>query len=145
MWYLSIETPLRKNSIRLLYLICSELFIKSCSLFQLWENSPISPQKKQHRNEVFFGKVDGIKHQNLLKWNPTISVFHGNTEIIYWWIFEIHQLFYPCKITDEFCSSPLVIFQNMAYIFMQVIRNGKTFHHLSIFYYHNLAKCSVFN
>ena len=28
---------------------------------------------------------------------------------------------------------------------MQVIRNGKTFHRLSIFYYHDLAKCSVFN
>ena len=34
------------------------------------------------------------------------------------------------EIIGEFCSSPLAIFLNMAYIFMQIIRNGKTFDRL---------------
>ena len=49
------------------------------------------------------------------------------------------------QIIDKFCASPLVTFRNMAYMFMQVIRNEKTFHRLSIFYYHDLTECSVFN
>ena len=36
---------------------------------------------------------------------------------------------------DKFCSSPLEFFLNMAYIFMQVIKNGKTFHRLSFFHF----------
>ena len=43
------------------------------------------------------------------------------------------------QIIDKFCSSPLVIFLNMAYIFMQVLKNGKKLIVFTIFYHHDLA------
>ena len=79
--YLSIEIPLRQNSIRLFCLICSELFNKSCSLCLLWENSPISPPPAPPKKTV--KKVVTLKYQNYLKWNPTIIVSNGITEIIF--------------------------------------------------------------
>ena len=33
----------------------------------------------------------------------------------------------------------------MAYILLQAVRNGETFHRFSIFYCHDWAKCSVFH
>ena len=36
----------------------------------------------------FFGKVVSLQHPNLVKWNPTISIFLGITEIIFWFIFQ---------------------------------------------------------
>ena len=88
MWYLSIETPLRQNSIRLLYLTCPELFSKSCYLWLILEDLPTSAPRKKNRAGVFFDKIVGLNHQNLLTWKPTIIVFLGITEIIISWIFE---------------------------------------------------------
>ena len=34
-----------------------------------------------------FGKIVSLQHPNLLKWNPTISVFFGITDIVFWVIF----------------------------------------------------------
>ena len=64
-WYLSIETPLRQNSIRLLYLTCSELFSKSYSLCLLWENSSISLAPLPHPSPSPKKKRDGVFLVNL--------------------------------------------------------------------------------
>ena len=72
---------------------------------------------------MFFGKV-GLQHPNLLKWNPTMR-FLGVTEIIFWWIFQNSYYMESLQIIEKFCSGPLAIFLNMAYIFMQVIGNAK--------------------
>ena len=73
--------------------------------------------KKKNRDELFFGKVIGLQHRNLLKWNFTISVFLGITEIIFWCIFENNYM-ESWEIIDEFYLRSLVIFLNMAYIFL---------------------------
>ena len=39
--------------------------------------------KKNNHNEVFFGKVSGLQHPDLLKRNPTMSVFLRIPEIIF--------------------------------------------------------------
>ena len=91
----------------------------------------------------FFGKVVGLQHPYLLIWNPTMGVFLGIIEIIFWWVF--HYYMESLQIIDWFYSSPLVIFQNMVYIFMQVIRNARHFIVFPFFYYHDQAKYSVFN
>ena len=62
MWYLSIETPLRQNSIRLLYLTCPELFSKSCYLWLILEDLPTSAPRKKNRAGVFFDKIVGLNH-----------------------------------------------------------------------------------
>ena len=42
------------------------------------------PLPKKAVTEFFlFGKVVGLQHQNLLKWNPMIIVFLGVTETIF--------------------------------------------------------------
>ena len=44
-------------------------------------------KQKKNRDGVFlsfFGKVVGLQHQNLLKWNPKMGVFLDITEIIFW-------------------------------------------------------------
>ena len=63
-----------------------------------------------------FGKVVGLQHPNLLKWNPKISVFLGVTDIIFWGIFGNSYYMESLQIIDKFCSSHLMIFLNMAYI-----------------------------
>ena len=90
-------------------------------------------EKKKKSDVAFFDKVVNLQHPNLLKWNPTMNVFLGVTEFIFWWLLENIYNMESLQIIDKFCSSPLVIFLNMAYIFIQVIRNGKAFHRLSIF------------
>ena len=62
----------------------------------------------------FFGKK--LQYPNLLKWNSTISVILGITNIIFWGIFRNKYYMESLQITDKFCLSPLIIFLNMAYI-----------------------------
>ena len=103
----------------------------------------LPPPKKKKTGWSFFGKVVGLQHPNLLNWNLTMSFFLEITDLI---LIDFTLLYGILPNTiDKFCSSPLVIFLNMTYIFMQVIGNRKTFHRLSIFCYHDPAKCSVFN
>ena len=92
---------------------------------------------KEKRDGFLFGNVVSLQRRNLLKSNPTI--IFGITEISFWWIFQNSYYMESLQIIDKFFPSFLVIFSNMAYIFMQVIRNEKIFHRFSIFYYHNLA------
>ena len=73
--------------------------------------------------EFFFCKVVVLQHPNLIKW----SGFFAITGIMFWWIFHNSYYMESLQLIDKFCSSPLVTFLNIAYIFMQVIRNGKTF------------------
>ena len=120
-----------------------------CSLCLFWENSTHSKKKQKQTNKqkkchddfffFFFGKVIGLQHVNLLKWNPTVSVFHGVTEIIFWWIIQNSYYMQSLQIIDKFDSCSLIVFLTMAYIFIKLIRNGKSFHRLSTFYYHDLA------
>ena len=83
-------------------------------------------------------KVADLVHPNLLKWNPTMSVFLEITEIIFWWIFQNSYYIESFQIIDKICSGRLVIFLKLGYIFIQDIGNGKTFHLLSIFYFNIL-------
>ena len=100
-------------------------------------------KKTNKRNAMMiffsFGKVVGLQHLNLLKWNPMVSVFHGVTEIIFWWIIQNSYYIESLQMIDKFYSCSLIVFLTMAYIFIKLIRNGKSFHRLSIFYYHDLA------
>ena len=101
-------------------------------------------QKKKTRWS-YFGKVVGLQHPNLLKWNATIRVFLVITDIMFWGIFRNSNYMEPLQITDKFCSSSSVIFQHVSHIVISVvIRNGKTFHLLSILYHHDLVKLCVF-
>ena len=74
------------------------------------------PKTKENVIDLFC-KVVGLQHPNLLKWSPTVGVFLGITEIIFWWIF--HNIYHmkSLQISDKFCSNLLVIFLNMAYTF----------------------------
>ena len=95
---------------------------------------------------VFLGKVLGLQHPNLLKWKPRVSVFLGITDITCWDILQNSCYIESLQITEKFCSSPLRIFQNMAYILVisLVIRNRKTFHNFVFFYNHYLFTLCVF-
>ena len=59
-----------------------------------------------------------------------MSVFLGITEIIFWRIFQNSYYMESLQMIYRFYSSPLVIFLNMAYIFMQVIEMER---HLIVF------------
>ena len=112
--------------------MCSELYSKRVFSYAYTEKIcqsppppplPPLPSLKKTMMEFLFAEVE--TYDNRFTWNYLRSSFDGFSRITIIWN--------SCKIIDKFCSSPLVIFQNMAYIFMQVIRNGKTF------------ECSVFN
>ena len=81
--------------------------------------------QKRTMMEIFW--VKPLAYSIKIYWSGTLlrSSFDGFSRIAIIWN--------SCKIIDKICSSPLVIFQKMAYIFLKVIRNGKTF------------ECSVFN
>ena len=70
----------------ILYLIFSELFTKGCFLCQFQKFAKL--QKKKRRWNFLYGNVVGLQHPNLLKWNPTKSVFLGITDIIFWGFFR---------------------------------------------------------
>ena len=63
-----------------------------------------------------FGKVVGLQHPSLLKWNPKISVFLGVTDIVFWGIFGYSYYMESLQIIVKFCSSHLMVFLNMPYI-----------------------------
>ena len=65
------------------------------------------------------GKVVGLQHPDLLKWNSQISVLLGVTNIIFWGIFRSSYYMESLQMIDKFCSSHLMIFLNMAYISSQ--------------------------
>ena len=78
--------------------ICSELFCKSCSLCLFQKN--VFWQK-----QFFFGKVVDLQDSNLLKWNPTLNIFLGITEIIFCNIFPSSDYIESLQIIDKICSS----------------------------------------
>ena len=127
----SIATPVLPP---LPWSIClTSLLHMSCTIPQELHFMSILRKFSKLRKNIFFGKVVGLQHPNLLKGNPAMSVFLSIVEIIFWWIFQNSYYMESLQIIDKFCSSPLVIFLNMAYIFMSVIRNRKIFHRLFFF------------
>ena len=93
----------------------------SCAKCVLWGKNCQIPKKKT----VFLGKVVGFQNLNLLKWNSTIRVFLGITEIIFWCIIENSYYMESFKIIDKFHSSHLVILLNVAYIYIQSHKKWK--------------------
>ena len=91
-----------------------------------------------------FGKVVGLQHPNLLKWNPKISVLVGVTDIIFWGIFGNSYYMESLQIIDKFCSSHLMIFHDLYIVVSVVIRNWKTFHLLCNFYHLDLHTLCVY-
>ena len=90
--------------------------------------------KVKKGDEVFFGKVVGLHYLNLLKWNSVISAqFLGITEVMFWCIFENSCYMESLEIVDNLYSSPLMIFLDIAYIFMHSHKNGKISQLLCIF------------
>ena len=96
-------------------------FVLICSLCVLWRKNCQTPKKKT----VFLGNIVGFQHLNLLKWNSTIRVFLGITEIIFWCIIENSYYMESFKLIDKFHSSHLVILLNMAYIYIQSHKKWK--------------------
>ena len=89
--------------------------------------------KKKNRRGV--GKVVGLQHPDLLKWNPTISVFLGITEIIFSGILFISYIMESLQIIDRFLFEFFDDFSkhDLHIVISAVIKNGKTFHVFCIF------------
>ena len=71
--------------------------------------------------KLFFDKIVGLRHPHYPKWNPTVRVFLGITEMISFWIFQNSYYMEYLQITDKFCSSHLIILLNMAYIVFPLV------------------------
>ena len=59
---------------------------------------------KKDRDGAFFGKIVGLRHLHYPKWNPTLRVFLGITEMILFWIFQDSYYMESLQIIDKFCS-----------------------------------------
>ena len=71
-------------------------------------------KKKKNSDGVFFCKVVVLQHPNLMKW----SGFFAITGIMFWWIFHNSYYMESLQLIDKLCSSPLVIFLNIAYAYL---------------------------
>ena len=89
---------------------------------------------KKNRDGAFFGKIVGLRHLHYPKWNPTMRVFLGITEMILFWIFQDSYYMESLQIIDKFSSSHLIVFLNMAYIFFPLVNpNCLINFHITIF------------
>ena len=80
----AIKTNLNQTSLlNMFWAIQKELFFIP-TLGKFANLPPPSPKNKQkNRDGVFFGKVVFLKHQNLLKWKPTIIFFLEITKVFW--------------------------------------------------------------
>ena len=92
--------------------------------------------------EVFFCQLS--IHRFLFSQTPIMNVIHRISKIIFWCVFQYSYHMESLQIIDKFCSSPLVIFLSIKYIFQHSHKNGQTFHLLCISYHHDLAMLCVF-
>ena len=96
------------------------LNVLSCSergIIYIFSETISSIQKKKPWSN-FFRKFVGLQLPDLLKRNPTMSAFFGITEMTFWCIFQNRFDMESLKMIDKSCSSSLIIFLNMAYIFI---------------------------
>ena len=115
--------------LKMFWAIQQELF------FLFWKNFPISQEKNHGR--VFW--VKWLAHSIQICWSGTQRWI---TEIKFWYIFQNSYYMESLQVTDKFCLRPLVIFPNMAYIFIN--SHKKSFHLLCIFHHHDFAMLCVY-